>query len=48
MVTVDPKEAVQGYKRLLEHLLEIETLYDYKSPHEVFVIPARFKVILSD
>jgi len=47
MVTVDPKEAVQGYKRLLENLLEIEMLYDYKSPHEVFVIPALFKVISS-
>ena len=47
MVTVDPKEAVQEYKRLLENLLEIETLYDYKSPHEVFVISALFKGILS-
>jgi hypothetical protein len=39
MVTIDPKEAIQTYKTMLENLLEIETLYEYKSPHEVFVFP---------
>jgi N-alpha-acetyltransferase 35, NatC auxiliary subunit len=47
MVTIDSKEAIQTYKTMLENLLEIETLYQYKSPHEVFVpsLVLRFLII---
>ena len=38
MVSVDPEEAAAGLKTMLENLIEIETLYNYKSPNELFVV----------
>ena len=37
MVSIDPKEAAKSMKIILDDLAEIETLYDFKSPSEVFV-----------
>ena len=37
MVSIDPKEAASSLKTMLENLLEIESIYDYKSPHEIIV-----------
>jgi N-alpha-acetyltransferase 35, NatC auxiliary subunit len=48
MVTIDPKEAIETYKTMLENLLEIETLYEYKSPHEVFVFPLLLRFLITE
>ena len=37
MVSIDPKEASQLFRTLLENLIEIEGIYNYKSPHEIIV-----------
>jgi hypothetical protein len=37
MVSVDPKEAAASMKTMLENLIEIEALYNYKSPNELVV-----------
>jgi len=38
MVSIDPREAVASLKTMLDNLLEIETIHDYESPHEIIVI----------
>jgi len=37
MVSIDPKEAAKSLKTMLGDLLEIESIYEYKSPHEIIV-----------
>jgi hypothetical protein len=37
MVSVDPRETAAAMKTMLENLIEIESLYNYKSPNELVV-----------
>jgi N-alpha-acetyltransferase 35, NatC auxiliary subunit len=37
MVSIDPKEATASITTMLHQLIEIEGLYDYKSPTEIIV-----------
>ena len=38
MVAIDPKEAAKGMKKLLEILIEIDAIEEYKTSHEIWVI----------
>jgi len=41
IVSIDPKDATQLFRTLLDHLIEIEGVYDYISPHEIIVVLLR-------
>jgi N-alpha-acetyltransferase 35, NatC auxiliary subunit len=50
MVVIDAKEAAKSFRKMLEDLIEIESLYDYESPHQLTVFtvvePSNVRIIL--
>jgi len=37
MVSIDPKEAAKGMKSILDNLLEMDDIQEYRAPHELLV-----------